>query len=57
MLKITLSTKQITYRLSSSIYQEDTQVSESRPTTAPTPGPLDPLALEVEDLYAKYKVS
>lgn len=31
-------------------------MSESRPNTAQTPVSVDPLALEVEDLYARYKV-
>lgn len=32
-------------------------VSESRPGTAHTTNHVDPLALDVEDLYVKYKVT
>ena len=39
------------------LLQEDTSVSESRPsTTAQGGGGADPLSLDVEDLYVKYKV-
>ena len=37
-------------------FQEDSSFTESRPGTAHTATQLDPLDVDVEDLYVKYKV-
>lgn len=37
-------------------FQEESGLTESRPGTAQTVTHVDPLALDIEDLYVKYKV-
>ena len=38
------------------IFQEDSGLTESRPGTAQAVAHVDPLAIDIEDLYVKYKV-
>ena len=38
------------------LFQEDSGLTESRPGTAQTVIHVDPLAVDIEDLYVKYKV-
>ena len=38
------------------LLQEETFVSDSRPSTGQVTSHMDPLALEVDDLYIKFKV-
>ena len=38
------------------LFQEDSGLTESRPGTAQTVVHVDPLAVDIEDLYVKYKV-
>ena len=39
------------------LLQEDSALTESRPGTAQTVVHVDPLAVDIEDLYVKYKVT
>ena len=38
------------------LLQEDSALTDSRPGTAHAVGHVDPLAVDIEDLYVKYKV-